>query len=131
MNQVHEQYKRAEESYGSELLDLVVAKGYLKKVLEKDAFRAYVGRNAPEILQQFELVLTTVRIEEAVEHAERIDGPSCAPDADHGVDPQVGGEGNHRNSFRGTRAIATTGLRDASELASEKLAAATATDVSA
>jgi hypothetical protein len=71
MNQVQAKYKRAEESYGSELLNLVVAKGYLKKVLENEAVRAFVGRNAPEILEQFELVLNTVSMEEAVEQVER------------------------------------------------------------
>lgn len=74
MSQVQEKYKRAEENYGSELLNLVVAKGYLKKVLENDAVCAYVGRNAPEILEQFELVLNTVSMEEAVEQAERSEG---------------------------------------------------------
>jgi hypothetical protein len=71
MSQVQEKYKSAEESYGSELLNLVVAKGYLKKVLENDAVYAYVSRNAPEILEQFELVLNTVSMEEAVQQAER------------------------------------------------------------
>lgn len=74
MSQFQEKYKRAEESYGSELLNLVVAKGYLKKVLENDAVRAYVGQNAPEILEQFELVLNTISMEEAVEQVERGDG---------------------------------------------------------
>ena len=76
MNQVQAKYKRAEESYGSELLNLVVAKGYLKKVLENEAVRAFVGRNAPEILEQFELVLNTVSMEEAIEKAERGEGGS-------------------------------------------------------
>lgn len=76
MNQVQAKYKRAEESYGSELLNLVVAKGYLKKVLENEAVRAFVGRNAPEILEQFELVLNTVSMEEAIEQAERGEGGS-------------------------------------------------------
>ena len=49
-------------------------KGYLNKVLENDAVSAYVGRNAPEILEQFELVLNTISMEEAVEQAERGDG---------------------------------------------------------
>lgn len=74
MSQVQKKYKRAEESYGSELLNLVVAKGYPKNVLENDAVRAYVDQNAPEILDQFELVLNTVSMEEAVEQAERGDG---------------------------------------------------------
>jgi hypothetical protein len=35
-----------------------------------------VARHASEILEQFELVLNTVSMEEAVEQAEREDGPS-------------------------------------------------------
>jgi ParB-like chromosome segregation protein Spo0J len=71
MNQVQETYKRAEENYGSELLNLVVAKGYLGKLLANDAVRSYVERHAIEILEQFELVLSTVSMEEAIEQADR------------------------------------------------------------
>tara|TARA_R110002072_G_scaffold242550_3_gene401329 strand:- start:15858 stop:16217 length:360 start_codon:yes stop_codon:yes gene_type:complete len=70
MNQVQEKYKRTEEPYGSELLNLVVAKGYLKKLMENDSVRGFVDRHAPEVLKQFELVLNTVSMEEAVEQAE-------------------------------------------------------------
>lgn len=91
MNQVQAKYKRAEESYGSELLNLVVAKGYLKKVLENEAVRAFVGRNAPEILEQFELVLNTVSMEEAVEQVER-GAPENPLDANALV-PEVASDG--------------------------------------
>lgn len=74
MNQVQEKYKQAEDNYESELLNLVVAKGYLKKPMENEAVRSYVVRQASEILEQFELVLNTVSMEEAVEHAERVEG---------------------------------------------------------
>ena len=53
MSQVQEKYKHAEENYGSELLNLVVAKGYLKKLMDNEAVRSYVARHAPEILEQF------------------------------------------------------------------------------
>ena len=76
MSQVQEKYKHAEENYGSELLNLVVAKGYLKKLMENEAVRSYVARHACEILEQFDLVLNTVSMEEAVEQAEREEGPS-------------------------------------------------------
>lgn len=69
MNQVPEKYKHAEENYGSELLNRVVAKGYLEKLMENDAVSSYVARHAPEIREQFELVLNTVSMEEAVEQA--------------------------------------------------------------
>ncbi|MBL3567260.1 hypothetical protein JMM59_19945 [Rhodovulum sulfidophilum] len=78
MSQVQEKYKHAKKNYGSELLNLVVAKGFLKKLMENEAVRPYVARHASEILEQFELVLNTVSIEEAVEQAEREDGPSGA-----------------------------------------------------
>lgn len=71
MNQVQEKYKHAEENYGSELLNLVVAKGYLGKLLANDAVRSYVLHHSTEILEQFELVLNTVSMEEAVEQADR------------------------------------------------------------
>ena len=71
MNQVQEKYKHAEDNYGSELLNLVVAKGYLKKLMENEAVRSYVARHAGEILEQFYLVLNTLSMEEAVEQAER------------------------------------------------------------
>jgi hypothetical protein len=71
MSQVQEKYKHAEENYGSELLNLVVAKGYLGKLLANDAVRSYVARHSTEILEQFELVLSTVSMEEAVEQADR------------------------------------------------------------
>jgi len=71
MSQVQEKYKHAEDNYGSELLNLVVAKGYLKKLMENEAVRSYVARHAGEILEQFDLVLKTLSMEEAVEQAER------------------------------------------------------------
>ena len=84
MSKVQEKYKHAEENYGSELLNLVVAKGYLKKLMENEAVRSYVARHASEILEQFELVLNTVSMEEAVEQAEREEGLTIAADAIQG-----------------------------------------------
>ena len=66
MNQVHSQYKDAENSYGSELLNLVVAKGYLNKLLANTSVKSYVERNEPEILSHLELVANTISMEEAV-----------------------------------------------------------------
>ena len=87
--------KHAEENYGSELLNLVVAKGYLKKLMENEAVRSYVARHASEILEQFELVLNTVSMEEAVqqqleadgEFEEDPDGDSDAPPTPENISP--------------------------------------------
>lgn len=67
MNQVQIQYKDAEQNYGSELLNLVVAKGYLTKLLANDAVKSFIERHEPDILEQFELVTNTVSMEEALQ----------------------------------------------------------------
>jgi hypothetical protein len=74
MSQVQTQYKDAEENYGSDLLNLVVAKGYLTKLLGNDAVKSYITRHQPEILEHFELVVNTVSMEEAVQQQLEADG---------------------------------------------------------
>ena len=66
MNQVHDQYKEAESNYGSDLLNLMVAKGYLTKLLVNEAVKAYIDKHEPEMLGHFELVVNTVSMEEAL-----------------------------------------------------------------
>lgn len=67
MSQVHTQYRDAENHYGSDLLNLVLAKGYLAKLLGNEAVKTFVGNQAPEILEHFEMVVNTVSMEEAVQ----------------------------------------------------------------
>ena len=67
MSQVEATYKEAENHYGSELLNLVVAKGYLTKLLANAAVKSYIERKEPEILSHLELVANTVSMEEAVQ----------------------------------------------------------------
>ncbi len=67
MSQVQATYKDAESNYGSELLNLVVAKGYLTKLLANAAVKSYIERKEPEILSHLELVANTVSMEEAVQ----------------------------------------------------------------
>jgi hypothetical protein len=67
MSQVEATYKEAENHYGSDLLNLVVAKGYLTKLLANAAVKSYIERKEPEILSHLELVANTVSMEEAVQ----------------------------------------------------------------
>jgi ParB-like chromosome segregation protein Spo0J len=67
MSQVQESYTQAEQNYGSDLLNLVVAKGYLTKLVANGAVKSYIGRHEPEILTHLELVVNTVSMEEAVQ----------------------------------------------------------------
>jgi hypothetical protein len=70
MSQVQEHYKDAELNYGSDLLNLVLARGYLAKLLANAAIRSFIERQEPEILEHFELVVNTVSMEEAVQQQE-------------------------------------------------------------
>ena len=67
MSQVQATYKDAESNYGSQLLNLMVAKGYLSKVLANPAVKSYTERREPEILSHLELVANTVSMEDAVQ----------------------------------------------------------------
>ncbi len=67
MSQAQEKYRGAESSYGSDLLNLVVAKGYLTKLLPNEAVKSHIGRHDPEVLTHLELVVNTVSMEEAVQ----------------------------------------------------------------
>lgn len=80
MSQVQESYTQAEQNYGSDLLNLVVAKGYLTKLLTNGAVKGYIGRHEPEILTHLELVVNTVSMEEVVQQQGQITGaaPGCA-----------------------------------------------------
>lgn len=67
MNQVQDQYKEAESNYGSELLNLMVAKGYIAKLLNNESVNDYIFKHEPEIAGHFELVANTISMEEALQ----------------------------------------------------------------
>ena len=50
------EFKLAEQSYGSDHLDLVLAKGYLEKLLSNARVVRYLGQNYNEILREFQRV---------------------------------------------------------------------------
>jgi hypothetical protein len=88
MSQVQTHYKEAESHYGSDLLNLVVAKGYLTKLLANLAVQSFIQRHEPEILKHFESVVNTVSMEEAVQQRNASD--QFANDRlTVGLDPQV------------------------------------------
>jgi hypothetical protein len=67
MNQVHTQYQDAEQHFGSDLLKLVVAKGFITKLLANESVKHFSESNDREILAHFELVINTVSVEETVQ----------------------------------------------------------------
>lgn len=47
------QFKLVEQTYGQDVLNLVLAKGYLTKLLDNDAVIRFLSQNNPDILQEF------------------------------------------------------------------------------
>ena len=60
---------RATEIYGADVLSLVVASGYVSKLIGNKAIESYLGQNHPEILQEFRTVVATGSLDEFVRQA--------------------------------------------------------------
>jgi ParB-like chromosome segregation protein Spo0J len=58
------QYKTIEQTYGQDVLNLVLAKGYLTKLLENKSVVRYLRQRQPEVLAEFEAIVKTVAIDE-------------------------------------------------------------------
>ncbi len=50
------QYKLVEQTYGQDVLNLVLAKGYLTKILANEAISSYLQRHYPELLDEFRAI---------------------------------------------------------------------------
>ena len=66
MSQVHTQYKDAEQNHGTDLLNLVAAKVHMTKLLSSEAVKNFTLCTS-NMLAQFNLVVRTVSMEEAVQ----------------------------------------------------------------
>ena len=66
MDKVQGQYQQAEQTYGTDLLHLVVAKGYLTKLLANDAVRRYLNQHQPEILMEFQALVDTEALDPGI-----------------------------------------------------------------
>ncbi|GBG12994.1 flagellar motor switch protein FliM [Novimethylophilus kurashikiensis] len=57
MENLQGQYKLVEENYGQDVLNLVLARGYLAKLLENESVTRYLRQNHNEIHAQFEAIV--------------------------------------------------------------------------
>ena len=64
MSNLQGQYKMVEQTYGQDVLNLVLARGYLAKLLENKQVVRYVKQRQPEVLAEFETIVQTVSIEQ-------------------------------------------------------------------
>ena len=53
---LHVQFKILEQNYAQDTLNLVLATGYLKKLLSNNNVKSYLMKNYPEIFTEFETI---------------------------------------------------------------------------
>lgn len=58
------QYKLVEETYAEDVLNLVLARGYLAKLLENQSVARYIKQRRPEVLEQFEVIVQTTSLDQ-------------------------------------------------------------------
>jgi hypothetical protein len=58
MGNLQGQYKLVEQTYGQDVLNLVLARGYLARLLDNPAVSRYLNDYQPELLREFESILS-------------------------------------------------------------------------
>lgn len=64
MSNLQEQYKVVEQTYGQDVLNLVLAKGYLVRLLDCEPVRAYLRQHQPDLVREFESIRDVVSLEQ-------------------------------------------------------------------
>jgi RepB plasmid partitioning protein len=64
MSNLQNQYKMVEQTYGQDVLNLVLAKGYLTKLLENPSVARYLQQKYSELLAAFEGIIQTVSLDQ-------------------------------------------------------------------
>ena len=64
MTNLQGQYKNVEQTYGQDVLNLVLAKGYLAKLLENKTVARFLRQRQPEVLAEFESIVQTVSLDQ-------------------------------------------------------------------
>lgn len=59
------QYKMIEQNYGQDMLNLVLARGYLVKLLENKSITKHLKQRQPEVLEQFQNIIEITALEGA------------------------------------------------------------------
>ena len=63
MSNLQDQYKLIEETYGQDVLNLVLAKGYLSKLLKNAEISRYIQNSQPDVFSQFVKIVEAVSLE--------------------------------------------------------------------
>ncbi|WP_447776692.1 plasmid partitioning protein RepB C-terminal domain-containing protein [Variovorax boronicumulans] len=63
MSNLLTQYKIAEQSHGEDMLNLMLARGYIVKLMDNPRVMRYIQRSFPEILEEFSKIVEVTSIE--------------------------------------------------------------------
>lgn len=63
MGNLQGQFKLIEQSYAQDVLNLVLAKGYLAKLLGNEAVIRFLTQNQPDLLVEFESIVVTAALD--------------------------------------------------------------------
>ncbi len=63
MSNLEGQYKLVEQTYGQDVLNLVLAKGYLTKLLANKLVVRYLKQKQPELLTEFEAIVQAASLD--------------------------------------------------------------------
>ena len=65
MSLVQGRFRIIEQSYGNDVLNMVLARGYLVKLLSNKAVASYLQRRHPELHQEFREIVNVSSLEDA------------------------------------------------------------------
>ncbi len=63
MSSLQDQYKTAEQTYGEDVLNLVLARGYIIKLLENNQVSRFLVQHQSEVMEQFTILVQTTSME--------------------------------------------------------------------
>lgn len=64
MSLVQSRFKAIEQSYGTDVLNLVLARGYLTKLLKNKAVQSYMRRHQPDFMEEFSAIVAAGSLDE-------------------------------------------------------------------
>jgi hypothetical protein len=64
MSNLQGQYKLVEQTYGQDVLNLVLAKGYLARLLENKSVHQYLKAQQEDLLAEFQLIVDTISLDQ-------------------------------------------------------------------
>ncbi|MBN8995399.1 MAG: ParB N-terminal domain-containing protein [Rhizobiales bacterium] len=64
MSSLHQDFKQIENSYGDDILHLVVASGYLTKLVSNSEIERFLSQRYPEFLQEFRAIIAAASLDQ-------------------------------------------------------------------